>query len=48
MMKDEKHAQSFKFTKMSKREDFLPSIKSKGHFEEKKPLEAGEKYIDSK
>jgi len=48
LKEEEKKANSFKFTKMVKKEPFLPSIHEKEHFEGFKSKEVGEKYIDSR
>lgn len=48
LKEEERKANSFKFSKMEKKEPFLPSIHSKGFFEGFKTGEVGEKYIDSR
>jgi hypothetical protein len=45
---EEKKAASFKFSKMEKKQSFLPNLNVKEHFETFKSKEVGEKFIDSR
>ena len=48
LKKEEKMAKSFKFTKMSKRVPFLPSLHQKGQLQETKALDADTKFRDDR
>ena len=45
---DERKAASFKFSKMEKKQPFLPNLNVKENFEPFKTKEVGEKYIDAR
>ena len=49
LKKEEKMAKSFKFTKMSKKVPFLPSLHLKGEFTEGiTSIDLGVKYLDAR
>lgn len=48
LKEEEKKANSFKFSKMEKKQSFLPSLNQKEAFEPFKTKEVGEKYLDSR
>ncbi len=48
MKEEERKAASFKFSKMEKKQPFLPNLNVKEYYEPFKTKEVGEKYLDSR